>query len=386
MSSNDRANPSFAKGAIFIAVILAVIAAIVLFILSQRGDGDAVNIPTQDPAPLSVNAARVLFSDQMQIEEQHTGLVVARRSSALGFETGGRIASVSVDVGNRVIAGDVLAKLDTRSLNARLLAAKAQTREAEAALKLATSTQSRQKILMEKELLSSQGYEEVSSQVEAAGARLAAAEAQADTLSVQLELSVIRAPFSGVITERLSDEGAIASPGQPLLTLVEAGVLEVRLGLPEAIASGLSVSQSYPVLIQGQRHQAVLRTLTGVIDAKQRTVTAIFDLPEGNSVSAGAVARLELRQDVTQSGFWVPVSAMTEASRGLWSVYAIENGSDGKSRIEKRLVDVLHAEVDRAFVRGALQNGDLYVVNGLQRLAPGQSVSPRMTDISTGGE
>ena len=386
MTTGERARPSFVKGMLFIAVICAVIGLIIIFIITQRGDASAVNIPTSRMAAISVNVSRVSLSDQMRIGEQHTGLVMARRSSELGFEAGGRIAAISADVGDQVKHGQVLAKLDTRSLVSRLQAARAQISEAEAGLKLADSTRSRQKILVDKELLSSQGYEEVSSQVDAASARLSAAKAQAETLSVQIELSSIRAPFSGVVTERYSDEGAISNPGQPLLKLVESGVLEVRLGLPEAVSANLVPGRSYPVLIQGVSYDADLRTVTGVIDANQRTVTAIFDLPEGTPVSSGAVARLEIVQDVSQTGFWVPVSAMTEASRGLWSIYVVQPSDGGEQIIEKRLIDVLHAEAEQAFVRGALRDGDLFVVNGLQRIAPGQTVSPTLVDLGTSGQ
>ena len=74
---------------------------------------------------------------------------------------------------------------------------------------------------------------------------------------------------------------------------------------------------------------------------------------------------------------------MTEANRGLWSVYAVIDGDDGRKHIEKRLVDIIHSEADRAFVRGALQDGDLFVMEGLQRLVPGVAVTPVLyTDTS----
>ena len=67
---------------------------------------------------------------------------------------------------------------------------------------------------------------------------------------------------------------------------------------------------------------------------------------------------------------------MTEASRGLWAIFAIVPDAHDVPRVEKRLVDIVHAEANRVFVRGALEDGEMFVVDGLHRLVPGQSVAP----------
>ena len=376
MSTEQARLPSARKGAFFIFVILAVIAGIVAFVFVQRGDASAVNVPSEAPRPLPVNAARVEYVGALNINELYTGLVVARRTSALGFETGGRIAVLNADLGDEVTEGQVLARLDTRSLNARLQAADAQINEAKASLRLAETTRERQAFLVENDLLSSQSFDEVETQVDAANARLAAAEAQASSLRIQIELSSIRAPFSGVITERAADEGAIAAPGVPVLTLVETGALEIRIGVPVDIASRLAVGETYEMRVESQIVPVTLRSKTGVIGASQRTMTVVFDLPENAGVSPGSVARLEMAEALDQSGFWIPVSAMTEASRGLWAIFAIVPDAHDVPRVEKRLVDIVHAEANRVFVRGALEDGEMFVVDGLHRLVPGQSVAP----------
>ena len=303
MSTEQARLPSARKGAFFIFVILAVIAGIVAFVFVQRGDASAVNVPSEAPRPLPVNAARVEYVGALNINELYTGLVVARRTSALGFETGGRIAVLNADLGDEVTEGQVLARLDTRSLNARLQAADAQINEAKASLRLAETTRERQAFLVENDLLSSQSFDEVETQVDAANARLAAAEAQASSLRIQIELSSIRAPFSGVITERAADEGAIAAPGVPVLTLVETGALEIRIGVPVDIASRLAVGETYEMRVESQIVPVTLRSKTGVIGASQRTMTVVFDLPENAGVSPGSVARLEMEEALDQSGF-----------------------------------------------------------------------------------
>ena len=386
MSQDGAKQPSFARGLIFLAVIGVAVLSVAGFIYVQRGEESPVNIPTERARALSVNAAPVVYRDTLVLDEQFTGIVLARRSSALGFETGGRITSINVDIGDSVSENQVLARLDTRALNARLLAANAQISEAQAAVQLAETTRERQAFLIERDLLSSQSFDEVQTQVDAANARLAAAEAQAQTLRVQIELASIRAPFAGVITERRVDEGAIAAPGQPMLQLVEIGVPEVRIGLPPDVASRLSVDDDYSISIQGREVSSRLKAITGVIETNGRTVTAIFELPEATGIAPGATARLNMSEELDQRGVWVPISALTEASRGLWAVYGEREAVGRAHQIDRQLVDIIHSETDRVFVRGALHDGDMFVMDGLHRLVPGMNVTPVVhTDLAMGG-
>ena len=377
MAEVQKDRPRFSRGMFYIAVIGLVLLGIAGFVFSQRGEESAVNIASGDPAPLPVNTRIAERSETLLIKEQYTGLVSARRSSALGFEAGGRIETISVDVGDVVEAGDILAELDTSSLKADLAAAKAQISGAEASLKLARSTVERQTLLEEKGLLSAQRFDEAEAQADAAIAQLNVSKAQAASLQVRIDLSRLKAPFGGVVTKRYMDEGTIAGAGAPVLVIVESSQLETSIGLPSSMARSLEVGKTYDLRVDDVLHPASLRSVTGVIDNGQRTVTAVFDLgSESSAVYPGAVARLELEQSLPQSGYWVPVAAMTEADRGMWSIFVVTEDADGEPVVEKRLVDVLHPEADRAFVRGALQSGDEMVLNGLHRLTAGMRVKP----------
>lgn len=363
------------RGLVFFGVILVVALLIMAFVFSQRSASEAVNVATEAPAPIPVRTQTITAGGGLVLGDQFTGMMMARRTSDTGFETGGRVVDVRADVGERVEKGAVLARLDTRALNARLRAAEAQIAEAEAALKIADTTVGRNRMLTEEGLLSSQAFDEASAQSEAAMARLALAKAQADALRVQIDLATLRAPFAGVVTERFLDEGTIAGPGAPILRLVELGAMEVRIGLPQTVATTMVPGDTYTLEIAGQTTQGVLRSLTGVVDASQRTETATFEVAGADGMQPGAVARLVRDRSSDEDGLWVPISAMTEAGRGLWAVYAVEPSGNGFV-IEKRLIEVIHAEADRAFVRGSVFEGDRFVIEGLQRLTPGMAVTP----------
>jgi membrane fusion protein, multidrug efflux system len=336
------------------------------------------NYVASAPPPISVSAITATYDPDARIAEFFPGLITARRQSALGFERAGRIDEVLVDVGARVVEGDVLARLDVRALEAQIAAADAQTAEAAAQTALARDTETRQAQLLERGHISQQRFDEVRTSTRAALARQNAAAAAADALRVQLDLSVVTAPFDGVVTARRGDEGAIASPGQPLLDLVELDSLEVRVGLPQSVAARYRAGDAVRFAVDSQVApvEGHFRASSAVVDRQTRTVTAVFDLEPGQPVAAGQIVRLAVETPIGADGFWVPTAALAEGRRGLWSVYVLAPDEDGAYRLEPRVVETVRIEAERIYVRGAVEDGELLLASGLQRITPGQHVVP----------
>lgn len=358
-----------------LAVLTAAIGIGVIVILVSALRAADADTTQAEPGALPVPVITIEYRENAETAEAYPGLISARREGDLGFERGGRIAEVRVDVGDQVTAGDTLARLDTSTLRAQIAAADAQTAEADAQVAIARATEERQRTLLERGHISQQRLDEVATNTTAAEARRTAAAAQANSLRAQLVLSEIVAPFDGVVTSRMSDEGAIAAPGSPVLRLVENTALEIRLGLPVNAAAALEQGATYDFQTRTGTIPARFRTTTGVVDVRTRSVTAVFDIINGDT-RAGEVARLMLETDINERGFWVPVTALTEGRRGLWSVQALVRDDAGSWALEPRVVETLRVEVDRAFVRGAVNDGDRIVSSGLQRVTPGQRVTP----------
>lgn len=366
--------PTFLKGLAFL-IILVVLSSLLLLAALTRRSSEGPLVATSAPAPISVQVETVNFSGTLALEETFSGIVQPRRTSQLGFSGGGRIASIGVDVGDRVRAGQSLARLDTRDLEANLAAAEATISETQANYALARTTVNRQQKLFERGHVAQQRVDEAEASASAAAARIEAARAQADTLRVTIDLATIRAPYSGTVTNRMADEGAIASPGMIMLEIVETGVLEARIGLPAKSAAELQIGSIYELVSDRGPVAARLRADTGVIDQNRRTITTVFDIMEPENVASGAVVRLPLMRDISERGFWAPVSALSEAQRGLWSIYVIEP-VDGGWEARPRLVEIVHSDAARAFVRGTVQDGEQFITDGLQRLVPDQRVIP----------
>lgn len=361
----------FTLGAVTLAVMLA---AIVIAVSAFRA-ADAGPAAPDEADPLPVATQTVRFEDGTDIETLFPALISARRESALGFEAGGRIADIGYDVGDRVEVGAVLAALDTRTLDAQLSAAQSQIAAAQARAELAGVTLNRQRRLVDQGHISAQRLDEAAADARSAQAQAEAARAEAQSLQVRIELSQIEAPFAGVVTGRFADEGAIASPGAPVLQLVEDGALELRAGLPERDARALQPGQRYAAEIDGREIQVTFRAGTGVIDSRRRSVTAVFDVDSDAAARSGEVARLVLPTRLEDRGFWAPITALSEGRRGLWSVYALVQ-ENGYFILEPRPVEIIHTEGERVYLSGAVENGAQILAAGVTRVAPGQIVRP----------
>ena len=367
------------KGLAFLLIMAGFLAAGAFFALGQRSGGGAI-VATEAPAPIPVRVVRAELQETLSLAERYAGIAETRRASSLGFERGGRITAINADVGDEVKRGDVLAKLDTRALEAQLASARAQVSEAEAARTLAISTVERLRPLYAENLTPKQRLDEAEAALTQAEARIRAMEASAELIEVQIGLSRITAPFDGVITARMADEGTIASPSAPILRIAETGEVEFRFGLPATIAEDFSEDRTYTLTRENGEYVDVrLKARTGVVDAAGRTVEVVFANAGEVRVRSGEVVSLEFSSELNERGLWLPVTALNEASRGLWSVYVAE-ADQGGYRATPRLVEIVQAEEARAFVRGPISGGDRVILSGIQRLSPGMPVTPTEAD------
>ena len=365
--------PTALKGGLFIIGVLLVTGLLILVALTQRSTEDPF-VPDTQPTALPVTVVPATLGETLVLNESFSGLVEARRTSRLGFSAGGRVTKIDVDVGDRVRAGQPLGYLDTRDLQAQLAAAEASIVEARANYQLSRAVVERQNKLFARGHVAQQRVDEATAQANAAAARIEAASARAKALQVAIDLAVVRAPFDGTVTDRMLDEGVIALPGAAMLELVEDGKLEARIGLPAPNAASLKTGQEVELISDRGLVTAKVRSSTGVVDRTQRTVMVIFDITSPEAIDPGAIVRLSIDRSIEERGFWVPVAALTESSRGLWSVY-VASKVDGEWRAMPQFVEIVQTEGTRVYARGTVRDGDRIITDGLSRLVPGQLIA-----------
>ena len=336
--------------------------------------------PTATATPtLSVLTEPVAAVDGYEASRTYTGQVEALRESDVGFEVSGKLVSVRVDEGDRVAAGQVLAILDTDRLTARRAELRAALAEARAQADLARATLSRTDEAFQGRGVSRQALDEATNGAAARAAAVDLARARLESLDVEIAKSTLLAPFDAVVVARAVDEGAVLAAGQPLLSLQSTETPRARIGVAAAVAGRFAVGEVTTVTVEERSVQGRVAAVLARRDSATRTVDVLVDLVDtGDTVRPGDIARLTVTDYVAERGVWIPLGALAQGPRGLWVNYVAEQapGEDaGVYRVTPRTVELLHAEAERAFVRGTLRDDDRLIVDGLQRIVPGQLVS-----------
>ena len=326
------------------------------------------------PAPLPVETAVVEMTDAYAVQERFAGRLEAAREASLAFERSGLVVEVALDEGERVAAGDVVARLDLDPLRAQRDRLVARRNEASANLELAQLTAERQQRLAKQGHSSQQRYDEARLEVSAIRAGIAQIDAEIRALDIDIAKSEVKAPFAGTIAARFVDEGNIVQVGTPVLHLLETGRLQARIGLPPRLVGQLQADQTYALQANGREVAARLRAIRPDLATGTRTVPVLFEIDGTAAAPLGEVVTLEIERQVPEQGSWLPIAALSEGQKGLWTVFTVVE-QDGERVTQREAVEILHVANDRVYVRGSLTDGAIVVRNGLNRIAPGQRVA-----------
>jgi len=353
---------------------MAVIALAVLLVAEGRAALDARVSASPTPlamAPQTVAVARLEILDGYAVERAFTGQLQPGQRTALAFELGGTLAEIGVEEGDAVEAGQRIASLDRRLLDAERARLSAARQAVAAQVELAARTSERQAALGQRGAASAQALDAAALGLAELTARLAELDAGLAAVGIRLEKAVLTAPFAGRIAARHIDRGGSVGPGQPVASLVETADPLFRIGLaPDALRS-IPTDRAVDIHFDGVAHQARLRSVLPELNARTRTETVLFRLLEQDLPAYRGTGTLYLTEAVNAPGAWVPLGALDDGLRGLWRLYTVLE-QDGESVIGTETVEILFATAERAFVRGTLRDGALFITDGTHRVVPGQ--------------
>ncbi|MDJ0820423.1 MAG: efflux RND transporter periplasmic adaptor subunit [Paracoccaceae bacterium] len=315
------------------------------------------------------------IESSVTLPRRFTGQFEAAQEVALGFEEGGTIEAVWVREGDAVHAGTIIARLDTRLLDAertRLLASQAALA---AQAELARRTNDRQAALVAEGHVTQQRLDETSLQLAQLEASLSEIDAAIAALDVRISKTVIRAPFAGRIGARLLDDGAVAGPGAGVVTLLEAGPARFRVAVDPELAARLLPNSEVEIDTSGRALSARLAELAPELDPATRNQIAYFDLlPSTSAPPARTTGEVILPDTQSEIGVWVPLSALRRGPRGAWTLLTVTKDDHGIATVGQEAAEVLHLDESRAFVRGSFSDGTLYLPGGTHRVVPGEAV------------
>lgn len=336
--------------------------------LTRRADA----APSPDAAPIIPVATNPLqIVDGYDIPRAFIGQVEPQKTVAVSFELPGRLAAINFDEGDRVSAGETLARQDTALLEAernQLMASKSATL---AQLKFANQTVERSAELNERGFATQARLDDVLARRDELTGRIAEIDAGLQNVEIRISKATVTAPFDGRVTTRSVDGGESLGAGQTILSLVELRAPVVRVGVP--LDFDETQLRSVQIELGEKAYAAKLATLRPDIDPITRTRTAIFEIETNHPMAFGQTARLLVTQRVAADGMWVALTSLKEGVRGQWTILTV----DPEGIVRDATVEILHAETDRAFVRGAFPSGTRLIKEGPQRVTVGQRVASK---------
>ena len=296
------------------------------------------------------------------------GTVISRSDAKLAAEVTGRLLEVA-DVGTVVAKGETVARIEDTSIRLRKEELQAEVERAQARLRYLESEEGRYVKLAESNLAAATKLEETRSDRDVARGDLRVAKSRLAQVEDQLSRTRIRAPFNGIVVERLMMPGERVDTGRNIVRIVDQQHLEVIARAP---------LEYYPYVLPGQ--QLKLKTGKLTTTGTVRTVVAVgsenthqFELRldiESNRFPVGQTVRVSIPTSDARQALVVPRDALV-LRPGSISVFIV----DGDQKAKQIMVTTGIDAGDQIEVSGDLNDGDTVIVRGNERLRPGQAVS-----------
>jgi len=296
------------------------------------------------------------------------GTVASRHDSRVAAEAAGRIVFVA-EAGDIVALGDPLARIDDAAAVLALRGAEARRIRSEVALRRQNQDVERWRSLSERGNAPESRYEEVLSLRDMAVQDLAEARVAEDRAQVDLDRTTVRAPYAGLVAERLIEVGEYSVPGREIARLVDMEELEARAQAPISTAGFLSVGDD--ILIADDRGEARTATVRAIVpagDPLTRTFELRVDLV-GTPWLVGSPVRVSVPNAAPRSSITAPRDAVVLRSNAVFVM--VVDADNVAHRVDVRLGSGGDTWIE---IDGDVAAGDRVIVRGAERLSDGQTV------------
>ena len=329
-----------------------------------------------------VTAAPTVFTDKVRTDTTSTplelpGSLNGLHETPIFARANGFVRALRVDIGSVVRTGDTLLVLDMPEVREQALQAAAVVEQTEASAALARATLKRWQQLAQQGVVTPQELDERQAQANVTEANLRAARANVANLREVLRFGALLAPFSGVVSSRNVDLGALvvagaAATARPLLTLVQTDTLRVMLNIPQSAAARVRAGMSARVLVRDAGDSAVTGTVVrtaGAIDPTTRTLLTEVHVPNrARKLLPGMFAQVQFTVPSTGASLRIPAIALIVRGDGTQV-----------ARVKDDTVELVPVTLGRDFgttleVLDGVQAGDALVVNPPESLSDGLRV------------
>lgn len=335
----------------------------------------SMSIAAADRSPLVVVSAAQ--TDTVIRLVPLTGTVTSARIAKLSAEVSGQVEAVHVEVGDHVETGAVLIELDREIEQLTLEALQALTRQAGAELADAKRRYDDAKRLREQRNISENQLRLLETEVEIDGATLKQKRAEERRQQARVDRHTLRAPYSGVISERLTETGEWIEPGSPVLTLVAIKELRIEFRVPQEFYSSINPQTALSVTLDAMPDREFVGTIVAVVpvsDASSRTFLIHVKVDAGDAnLTPGMSVHGKLNLATGRQGVVISRDAILRHPDGRVTVWVINADGEPPTVSEKR-VTTGHSFDGLITIREGVQAGDVLVVRGNESLQEGQPV------------
>jgi membrane fusion protein, multidrug efflux system len=311
----------------------------------------------------------------LNVSGEYSAEVRARVESRLGFQVGGKLVDRPAELGQRVAAGQLLARIDAQDYQLAAQAAQAQVSAAQSQRDLAAADFKRFEALKAQNFISGAELERRDTTLKAAEAALNQAKAQAQAQSNQASYARLVASHAGVVTGVDAEVGQVVSAGQPVVRLAHDGPRDAVFAVSESMALALKVGQSMQATLvsTGQTLQGKVRELAASADPVTRTYAVKLALDASERLPLGATVNVVAKhlQGSQPAAIKLPTSALRQegASTAVWLL------DEASMTVNTQAVQLGPVDGNDVVVTSGLKPGQKVVSTGVHVLSPGQKVT-----------
>jgi RND family efflux transporter MFP subunit len=330
----------------------------------------AQNFP---PANVNVDSAKMT---ELSPVVSVSGTVVSQNDSKIAAEISGRLISLSA-IGARVMAGDVIARIDDKQLKIELREVQANVLNSKAHLRFLEAEVVRKKQLFKQKLSPKTELDKVLSERDIAQGDVTVAQARLDKTKQNLAYTQLKAPFSGIVTQRIANLGEYVENGSAIIRLVETANSEASVFAPIVAFQFLKEAKQLAVESPLGSGYAIIKAIVPVANVRShlmevRLDMSTFDWPIGLAFKA------QVANGQSEVLLAVPRDALVLRRDGA-SVFRVNKSDEGVTA-EKIAVALGvgmggFVAVTSTDPNKSIQAGDLIIIRGAERLKDGQSVA-----------
>lgn len=329
------------------------------------------------PAVLELAASDLITVQSGELRQviALSGNLVPMRQTAIGSQFDGTMGEVLVRAGESVKAGQVLARFDDRDLLNQLATRSASLEKSRAELALAAKNLERSANLLKQNFISSNSYDATESSYAVAAAQVKSEAAQLEMAKKMVGDAVIRAPFAGVIAERMVEPGARMGGNQKLFSLVDLSTLEFDANVAAAKLPAIKAGQEVQLAVEGfgeRRFIGHVERIAPVAQAGSRMIPIFVRVEnEAGLLKGGMFVEGEVTVASVANARMVPLSALRGTDSDSPYLLTVENGKIVERKVKVGLINELGK---MAAISDGVDAGQTVVIAKLATLKSGQQV------------